>query len=84
MPKWPHKRAHHGDFTLQNWLNGDANYGIYIGANGTANGWQIFTSGAVDTDLAPMLRILTVPEPSTISIGLLVACLVAACGRQKP
>lgn len=43
---------------LENWLvNGQPNHGFYIGANGTSNGWQIFSSGAIDQDLAPMLRI---------------------------
>ncbi|TWT30274.1 hypothetical protein KOR34_48320 [Posidoniimonas corsicana] len=54
---------------VRNWHDGDENYGFYIGANGTSNGWQIFTTGAVDSDLAPMLRITTVPEP--ISLALL-------------
>lgn len=56
---------------VNNWLSGDPNYGFYIGTNGTSNGWQIFTSGAVDADLAPMLRIYTVPEPATVVIGVL-------------
>lgn len=44
---------------VTNWLiNGAANHGFYIGANGTSNGWQIFASGGVDSDLRPLLRIL--------------------------
>ena len=43
---------------VQNWLiNGEDNNGLYLGALGTSNGWQIFSSGAIDQDLAPMLRI---------------------------
>ena len=46
---------------VHNWLiNGDSNHGIYVGALGTSNGWQIFSSGAVDSDLAPMLRLTLV------------------------
>ncbi|WP_425400113.1 DNRLRE domain-containing protein [Aeoliella sp.] len=56
---------------VDNWLSGDPNYGFYIGSDGTSDGWQIFTSGAVDPDLAPMLRIYTVPEPTTFVLGVL-------------
>ncbi len=51
---------------VTNWLGGDPNHGLYIGANGTSNGWQIFTSGATDPDLAPMLRILTAQDTPTL------------------
>lgn len=41
-----------------NWLiNGEENHGLYVGASGTSNGWQIFSSGALDANLAPMLRL---------------------------
>lgn len=43
---------------VKNWLeNGDNNFGVYVGSHNTDNGWQIFSSGALDSDLAPMLRI---------------------------
>ncbi|MBN1854391.1 MAG: DNRLRE domain-containing protein [Pirellulales bacterium] len=67
---------------VQNWFHGDPNYGIYIGANGTSNGWQIFTSGAVDPDLAPMLRIYTIPEPSTLWLALGGFALMLATKRR--
>lgn len=52
---------------VKNWLeNGDTNHGIYIGSHGTDNGWQIFSSGAVDQDLAPMLRLIVKCPPSFI------------------
>lgn len=44
---------------VTNWLiNGDTNHGFYIGAFGTSNGWQIFSSGALDSNMAPMLRMV--------------------------
>lgn len=39
-------------------LDGETNHGFYIGALNTDNGWQIFSSGAADTALAPMLRVV--------------------------
>lgn len=39
-------------------VNGADNHGFYIGAFGTANGWQIFSSGALDSNMAPMLRMV--------------------------
>lgn len=64
---------------VQNWLNGAPNYGLYIGpADGTTDGWQIFTSGAVDPDLAPMLRVYTaVPEPTALALAGLGLGLLA-------
>jgi hypothetical protein len=48
---------------VKNWLeNGDDNFGIYVGSHNTDNGWQIFSSGAVNPDLAPMLRIYILDE----------------------
>jgi hypothetical protein len=68
----------HADITsiVENWRNGDANYGLYIGA-GTSNGWQIFASGAADPSYRPELRIVgvTVPEPGSLAI---VATLIAS------
>ena len=50
---------------VKNWLeNGDTNHGFYIGSHSTENGWQIFSSGAIDQDLAPMLRIIVKETPS--------------------
>jgi hypothetical protein len=44
---------------LSRWLIGnETNHGFYIGAQNTDNGWQIFSSGAADTALAPMLRVV--------------------------
>ncbi|MCO6045964.1 DNRLRE domain-containing protein [Aeoliella sp. ICT_H6.2] len=68
---------------VDNWFSGDPNYGFYIGANGTSNGWQIFTSGAIDSDLAPMLRIYTVPEPASVMLGAF-GLLALAVYRRRP
>ncbi len=44
---------------VSRWLiDNEANHGFYIGALNTDNGWQIFSSGAADTCLAPTLRIV--------------------------
>ena len=44
---------------VSRWLiDNEANNGFYIGALNTDNGWQIFSSGASQTNLAPMLRIV--------------------------
>lgn len=52
---------------VSGWLvNGQSNHGFYVGANATSNGWQIFTSGAVDPDLAPMLRITYRSAPAFV------------------
>jgi len=61
---------------VQNWLDGQPNYGLYIGANGTSNGWQIFTSGVLESDLAPMLRVYTTPEPASLALTLGAALVV--------
>lgn len=43
---------------VRNWMiNDEENHGLYLGAFGTSNGWQIFSSGALDANLAPMLRL---------------------------
>lgn len=39
-------------------LDGEDNHGFYVGALNTDNGWQIFSSGAAETALAPMLRVV--------------------------
>jgi hypothetical protein len=54
---------------VENWRAGQPNYGFYIGTpsaanGGTANGWQIFFSGATDASFRPELRIIGVPEPT--------------------
>lgn len=44
---------------VSRWLiDNETNNGFYIGALNTDNGWQIFSSGAADTALAPTLRIV--------------------------
>lgn len=44
---------------VSRWLVDDEiNHGFYVGALNTDNGWQIFSSGAADTALAPMLRVV--------------------------
>ena len=71
---------------VENWLlNGDTNYGIYIGADGTSNGWQIFSSGADDPNFAPLLRITykttAIPEPTTF--GLIGLAALTLIGRRR-
>lgn len=49
------------------WAAGTPNHGLLISA-GTANGWQIFTSGAADPDFRPLLTIISVPaDPIAIT-----------------
>jgi hypothetical protein len=70
---------------VQNWANGAANNGIYIGP-GTANGWQVFTSGATDHNFAPLLRIVSaVPEPSASVLAALALASggLATRGRRR-
>ncbi|MGE9267336.1 MAG: DNRLRE domain-containing protein [Verrucomicrobiales bacterium] len=66
---------------IQNWADGETNYGFYIGANG-ANGWQIFSNHQnpgdptyeYDASFAPELRIVSteaIPEPSAALLALL-------------
>jgi hypothetical protein len=74
---------------VENWRAGQPNYGLYIGTpspadGGTANGWQIFLSGAGDPDFRPELRIIgiLVPEPGTITILLAISLLMAPCFQR--
>jgi hypothetical protein len=55
---------------VENWRAGQANDGFYIGATGTSNGWQIFTTGANDATVRPELRIIGVkaPEPAATAL----------------
>jgi hypothetical protein len=66
---------------VRNWRNGQPNYGVFIGTpaladGGTANGWQVFFSGATDSSFRPELRIIGVPEPTYIVLLLLGAAMV--------
>jgi hypothetical protein len=69
---------------VKNWHDGAANQGIYIGAAGTDNGWQIFASGAANPEFAPELRIIgVVPEPGTIVLLLSVTSFVVRWRRAR-
>ncbi|MEM9658409.1 MAG: PEP-CTERM sorting domain-containing protein [Planctomycetota bacterium] len=68
---------------VQNWVDGDANYGVYVGANGTSNGWQIVMSESADPDLAPMLRVDAVPEPSTLLLAGGAMTALTLSGRRR-
>jgi hypothetical protein len=78
---------------VENWRAGQANYGIFIGTptvanGGTANGWQIFTSGASDPSFRPELRIIgiLIPEPATMTILVAAAFLapsIQRCVRKR-
>lgn len=75
----------HLDITsiVEAWRAGNPNHGIYIGA-GTANGWQIFASGADDPTLAPELRVIGVsPIPEPAGVGLLGLTAAAALARRR-
>ena len=81
----------HVDVTsiVENWRAGQTNYGFFIGTptladGGTANGWQIFVTGASDASFRPELRIIgvLVPEPSTMTT-LLGAALLGAFGVPR-
>jgi hypothetical protein len=67
---------------VRNWSNGDTNHGIYIGA-GTSNGWQIYASGATDSNFAPMLRVVSVPEPSVLTLVFLLGFVATWIGRRR-
>lgn len=69
--------------TLQAWADGEENYGFYMAAAGTADGWKIFTNEAEDPSFAPYLRVITseaVPEPTTAVLALLG---LAAISRRR-
>jgi hypothetical protein len=67
---------------VQNWLNGQANHGFFISAGNTDNGWQLFTSGALDPSFRPELRIIgIVPEPTTL-VALSATALLALRRRR--
>lgn len=75
---------------VENWRNGQANYGFYIGTpavaeGGTNNGWQVFTTGAADASFRPELRIIgiRVPEPSTCALILSSGLLLTAIRRTR-
>jgi len=42
---------------VQNWVDGQANNGVVVRA-GTTSGWQIFTTGAADAALRPVLEVV--------------------------
>jgi hypothetical protein len=73
---------------VENWRAGQANYGFYIGTpspadGGTANGWQIFLTGAADSSFRPELRIIgIVPEPGAATLLLAGGGLAAAVHRR--
>jgi hypothetical protein len=74
---------------VENWRLGQTNNGFYIGTpspgdGGTANGWQIFTTGAADASFRPELRIIgiLVPEP-TASLLLAIAVALAAASTRR-
>ena len=77
------------------WKDGAPNYGFYIGPDGTADGWQIFTSGAfgfgtldeVSGQLAPELTVLyapdaAVPEPAGLGLAATAAALILRRRRR--
>jgi hypothetical protein len=75
---------------VENWRAGQANYGFFIGtptvaSGGTANGWQIFVSGASDPSFRPELRIIGVliPEPATMTILLAAALMASTVQRSR-
>ena len=53
---------------VQDWVDGEENYGMVVRAGGT-NGWQVFTTGATDTNLRPRLSVTydSTPRPETES-----------------
>jgi hypothetical protein len=72
---------------VENWRLGQPNYGFYIGTpaaadGGTANGWQIFFSGATDLSFRPELRIIGVPEPAA-AVLLVFAALTTLFLRRR-
>jgi hypothetical protein len=74
---------------VENWRQGQTNYGFYIGTpspadGGTNNGWQIFTTGATGASFRPELRIvgIRVPEPATAVMIGLGGLLLSAVARR--
>lgn len=73
---------------VEAWRAGAPNYGIYIGANGTTDGWGFYASGASEPTLAPELRILgstapAVPEPGVMGLGGIGALGVVGRRRRR-
>jgi hypothetical protein len=74
---------------VENWRAGQPNYGFYIGTpspadGGTANGWQIFLTGAADASFRPELRIIgVVPEPAAAALLATGILFAAAAGRPR-
>jgi hypothetical protein len=74
---------------VENWRAGQPNYGFYIGTpspadGGTANGWQIFLTGAADSSFRPELRIIgVVPEPAAATLMAAGLLFAAAVGRRS-
>jgi hypothetical protein len=72
---------------VRNWRDGQPNYGFFIGTpaaadGGTANGWQIFFSGATDLSFRPELRIIGVPEPAA-AVLLTAGALMTLLFRRR-
>ena len=82
---------------VQAWKDGAPNYGFYIGSTGTADGWEIYSSGdfgavngGVNVDdvsgqLTPELSILYAPDlaPEPASLGLLAGSSLLLLGRRR-
>jgi hypothetical protein len=82
---------------VQAWKDGAPNYGFYIGTTGTADGWELYSSGAfgvvgvddVAGQLAPELTILyapdaaAVPEPTTLTLLAAAGTLLTRRRRRR-
>jgi len=69
---------------VSNWLAGAGNFGLYVGADGlTSNGWSPMTSGTNDINLRPMLRVVTIPEPTSFVLVALALCGFAFARRRR-